>query len=84
MTRIKLGIIIFFLSPILYSVNLISAAIYSPVLLETSWDEEKGVFKTALSEVSIIPMFVVLLIAVVGIIIIFQELSNHNKNKIEE
>lgn len=78
MTRLILGISILFLSTILYSVNLISAAIYSPVLLETAWNEEKGIFKTALSEVSTVPMFMILLFAVIGIILVFKELSSQD------
>lgn len=79
MKRLIIGISILISGIIIYSSNLIAAALYSSVLLDTSWNQNSGIFNSALAEVSKIPTFVVLIFIFIGLFIIIIELIDKKK-----
>ena len=79
MKRLIIGISIIFFGIIVYASNLISAALYSSVLLDTSWNQNLGIFHSALAEVSRIPMFLVIIFIIIGLIIVILELLDQKK-----
>ena len=79
MKRLIIGISIIFFGIIVYASNLIAAALYSSVLLDTSWNQNLGIFNSALAEVSRIPMFLVIIFIIIGLIIVILELLDQKK-----
>lgn len=79
MKRLVIGISIIFFVIIVYASNLIAAALYSSVLLDTSWNQNLGIFNSALAEVSRIPMFLVIIFIIIGLIIVILELLDQKK-----
>lgn len=79
MKRLVIGISIIFFGIIVYGSNLIAAALYSSVLLDTSWNQNLGIFNTALAEVSKIPMFLVIIFIILGFLIVIMELLDNKR-----
>lgn len=79
MKRLIIGISILISGILVYSSNLIAAALYSSVLLDTSWNQNLGIFNTALAEVSLIPTFLAIIFIVIGLIIVIIELLDNKK-----
>lgn len=74
MRKNNIGLIFVLSSAIIYGATLISASIYSQVLVREGqgWDARYGVFGTAIKEVGIIPIIIAILLGVVGLIFIFK------------
>ncbi|MFC3900224.1 hypothetical protein [Aliicoccus persicus] len=76
----KLGLSILFISVLIYCTHIISASIYSYTLLESSWNQNLGIFNTALEEISIIPNFIIIIFILIGISLLIINFIN-NKNR---
>ena len=51
---------------------LISAAVYSQVLIADGWERRYGIFGTALREVGILPITIAILLGIAGVFLIVK------------
>lgn len=73
MTKIRnIGLIFLLSSAIIYGSALISAAVYSQVVMNESWSTRYGIFGTALREVGIFPITIAILFGIVGMFLIVK------------
>lgn len=71
--KINIGLTLLLTSAIIYGSSLISASIYSLVLVGEGgegWDSRYGVFGTALRKVGTLPVMIAVLLAITGIVLI--------------
>nr|WP_157184162.1 phosphatase [Evansella cellulosilytica] len=65
---LKIGLTIMVISAVLYAATLITASIYSIVLIDIgSWNSEFGLYGSALREVGTLPLTLAISFAVVGV-----------------
>lgn len=69
MKNTNVGLTILLMSAIIYGSALISASVYSQVLVMEGigWDTRYGIFGTALKQVGIIPIMISILLGIVGV-----------------
>ncbi|GAB3067588.1 hypothetical protein ACFOU0_00690 [Salinicoccus sesuvii] len=86
MKRLLIGIALLTSSTLLYCSNIVAAAVYSETKHNTSWTTDLGVYKSALREVSIIPMFVIFILMLAGLVIIsievYKEFEKNQHSKL--
>ncbi|KOP66278.1 phosphatase [Bacillus sp. FJAT-18019] len=77
MKKFYVGLTLLLFSAIIYSSSLISAAIYSQVLVQegVGWNSEYGIFKTALMEIGFIPITIAIFSGILGIVLIIRSLK---------
>lgn len=65
------------MSAIIYAATLISASVYSQVVIGVSegWSSRVGIFGTALRQVGTIPIIIAILLGIVGVILIVKSIS---------
>ncbi|TVT29401.1 phosphatase [Salinicoccus cyprini] len=78
MRNIIIGLSLMLISSLLYSSNLIAAAVYSGTVAKTSWDRNAGIFGTALEEVSFLPIYMITLIFIIGLVILILEVCSRD------
>ncbi|WP_018923040.1 hypothetical protein [Salsuginibacillus kocurii] len=71
--NIGLGFLLF--SSIIYGSTLITAAIYSHVLMERSWNSNLGIFGSAMREVGRFPTIIAILLAIIGIVLVIKSIK---------
>ena len=77
MTKIRnVGLIFLLSSAIIYGSALISASVYSQVLIVDGWDSRYGIFGTALREVGILPITIAILLGIVGMSLIVKSVRS--------
>ncbi|RHW38142.1 phosphatase [Neobacillus notoginsengisoli] len=70
--KINIGLILILVSSIIYGYALISASVYSHLLIgnqDLGWDRRYGVFGTALKEAGTIPIILSILLGLMGLMI---------------
>ncbi|MCJ8012341.1 phosphatase [Paenibacillus sp. KQZ6P-2] len=77
MKKLYVGLTLLLFSAIIYSSSLISAAIYSQVLVKegVGWDSNYGIFKTALMETGAMPITIAIFSGILGIVLIIKSLK---------
>jgi len=76
-TKIRnVGLIFLLSSAIIYGSALISASVYSQVLIVDGWDSRYGIFGTALREVGILPITIAILLGIVGMSLIVKSVRS--------
>ncbi|GAA0430534.1 hypothetical protein GCM10008983_03680 [Lentibacillus halophilus] len=78
MKKTNIGLILLLSSAIIYGSTLISASVYSKVLLNGSvgWDSRYGIFGTAIREVGSLSLIISVLLGIAGIVLIVMSLRN--------
>lgn len=78
MTKIRnVGLILLLSSAIIYGSALISAAVFSQVVIGEGWDNRYGIFGTSLREVGTFPITIAILLGIVGIFLIVKSIRNN-------
>lgn len=78
----NVGLTFLLLSSIIYGSALISASVYSQVLIGTDgqgWDGRYGVFGTALREVGTLPITLSIIFGLVGVFFVVLSIREQNK-----
>lgn len=77
MKKLYVGLTLLLFSAIIYGSDLISAAIYSQVLVKegVGWNSDYGIFKTALMEIGTIPITIAVVSGILGIVLIIISLK---------
>ncbi|MBE9914759.1 phosphatase [Paenibacillus donghaensis] len=77
MKKFYVGLTLLLFSAIIYSSSLISAAIYSQVLVQegVGWNSDYGIFKTALMEIGSVPITIAIFSGILGIVLIIRSLK---------
>ncbi|MGG3449888.1 phosphatase [Domibacillus aminovorans] len=82
MAKLHIGLTLLVLSAILAGSTIISAAIYSQVLVQEAigWNTSHGIYGTAFREIGKFPLAVSILLAILGIFLVITAVRNNYKN----
>jgi len=76
-TKIRnVGLIFLLSSAIIYGSALISAAVYSHIVIDQGWSKRYGIFGTALREMGIFPITIAILLGIAGVFLIVKSVRS--------
>ncbi|WP_088006945.1 phosphatase [Indiicoccus explosivorum] len=81
MKKAVTGLLLLLTGAVVYGSSLVAAAVYSEVIMNTSWDTRYGIFGTALREVGTLPLSLAALVSAAGLFFIVQALREDWKQK---